>query len=51
MSTDVDLIGNRRKINSKMQTFANDYGFEIALCKPRGSYTKGKVESSNKFIE
>lgn len=51
MSTVVDLIGNRRRINTKMQAFANDFGFKIVLCKPRRSETKGKVESANKFIE
>ncbi|KLO21570.1 hypothetical protein X274_10225 [Marinitoga sp. 1155] len=33
-----------------MKAFAKDFGFKIKLCKPRHSYTKGKVESANKFI-
>ncbi|XAM51708.1 hypothetical protein TVTCOM_18200 [Terrisporobacter vanillatitrophus] len=51
MSTVVDITGNKRKINNKMKAFASDFGFNISLCKPRHSYTKGKVESANKFIE
>jgi transposase len=51
MRTVVDIVDNRRKINTKMQAFANDFGFKISLCKPRRSYTKGKVEAANKFVE
>jgi|LFRM01.1.fsa_nt_gb transposase len=51
MRTVVDIVDNRRKINTKMQAFANDFGFKISLCKPRRSYTKGKVEAANKFLE
>lgn len=51
MSTVVDIVDNRRRINTKMQAFADDFGFKISLCKPRRSYTKGKVESANKFVE
>ena len=51
MRTVVDITDNKRKINNKMKAFASDFGFNISLCKPRHSYTKGKVESANKFIE
>lgn len=51
MRTVVDIVDNKRKINNKMKAFASDFGFNIVLCKPRHSYTKGKVESANKFIE
>lgn len=51
MRTVVDIVENKRKINNKMKAFASDFGFEIKLCKPRHSFTKGKVESANKFIE
>ena len=50
MRTVVDITDNRRKINNKMKAFAKDFGFKIKLCKPRHSYTKGKVEAANKFI-
>lgn len=50
MKTVVDIIDNRRRINAKMQAFADDFGFKIRLCKPRKSYTKGKVEAANKFV-
>lgn len=51
MRTVVDIVDNRRRINTKMQAFADDFSFKISLCKPRKSYTKGKVEAANKFVE
>lgn len=51
MSSIVDINGNTRHINNKITAFANDFGFKVKLCKPRHSFTKGKVESANKFIE
>lgn len=51
MTTVVDLIMGRRRINTKMQAFADDFGFKISLCKPRSAFTKGKVEAANKFVE
>lgn len=51
MRTVVDIVDNRRRINIKMQAFADDFSFKISLCKPRKSYTKGKVEAANKFVE
>ena len=50
MASVVDLKDNRRHINDKMKSFANDFGFKIKLCKPRHAFTKGKVEVINKFI-
>lgn len=50
MASVVDLKGNRRHINEKMRTFAKDFNFKIRLCKPRHSFTKGKVEALNKFL-
>lgn len=49
MSTIVD-VNNQRKVNNKAKAFADDFGFKISRCKPRHSFTKGKVESANKFI-
>lgn len=51
MATVVDIIDGRRRINTKMQAFAGDFKFKVSLCKPRRSYTKGKVEAANKFVE
>lgn len=51
MTTVVDLNNGRRRINTKMQAFADDFSFKISLCKPRRSFTKGKVETANKFVE
>jgi transposase len=50
MRTVVDITESGRKINSKMKAFAKDFGFKIKLCKPVHSYTKGKIESANKFV-
>ena len=50
MGTVVDINGTGRKINNKMRAFAKDFGFKIKLCKPAHSYTKGKIESANKFV-
>ncbi len=51
MTSVVDLNGNYRSVNPKMKAFADDFGFKIRLCKPRHSFTKGKVEASNKFMD
>lgn len=51
MKTAADISNEGRKVNNKLQAFADDFGFKIYLCKPRHAYTKGKVESANKFIE
>lgn len=51
MASVVDLKDRQRHINDKMRAFANDFGFKIKLCKPRHPYTKGKVETINKFID
>jgi len=50
MASVVDISGNQRRVNEKMRSFAKDFNFKIKLCKPRHSYTKGKVEAANKFI-
>jgi len=51
MSTVVDILGNRKRINARMEAFAKDFNFKVRLCKARRSYTKGKVESANKFVD
>lgn len=50
MASIVDINGNKRSINPKVRVFAKDFGFKIKLCKPRHSFTKGKVETLNKFV-
>ena len=50
MSSVVDMYGKNRRINERMLRFAKDFDFKIRLCKPRHSYTKGKVEAMNKFV-
>ena len=41
--------GKRHRI-ARVFGFAKDAGFEIKLCKVRSPQTKGKVESSNRFL-
>ena len=50
MSSVVNRDGNKAKISNEMRSFARDMGFEIKLCKPRHAFTKGKVETLNKFL-
>ena len=50
MSSVVDRDGNRANISNQMRAFAKDFNFKIKLCKPRHPYTKGKVETVNKFL-
>ena len=50
MSSVVDRDGNRANISNEMRAFAKDMGFKIKLCKPRHAFTKGKVETLNKFL-
>ena len=51
MSSVVDRDGNRANISNQMRAFAKDFNFRIKLCKPRHPYTKGKVETVNKFLK
>lgn len=51
MSSIVDRDGERINISNQMRAFAKDFNFKIKLCKPRHPFTKGKVESANKFLE
>lgn len=50
MSALVVMSGGRRKRIERVFSFAKDAGFEIKLCKVRTPQTKGKVESSNRFL-
>ena len=46
----VDIVGNKRKINSEFNQFAKDMGTIVKLCQPRTPQTKGKDETANKFM-
>ena len=46
----VSVQGGRRRRIRRVFDFARDAGFEIRLCKVRSPETKGKVESSNRFL-
>lgn len=46
----VAVCGGRRVWNDRILAFAKDAGFEVKACKVRTPQTKGKVESSNRFL-
>lgn len=50
MSSIVDRDGERKNISNQVRAFAKDFNFRIKLCKPRHPFTKGKVETVNKFL-
>lgn len=50
MKSVVDIIGDKRRVNSEFNQFAKDMGTTVSLCKPRSPQTKGKDETSNKFM-
>ena len=50
MSALVVVSGGRRTRVERVFSFARDAGFEIRLARPRTPQTKGKVESSNRFL-
>ena len=50
MSAIVTIRGNTRKKHQRIIQFAADLGIKIKLCDVRTPQTKGKVESSNRFV-
>lgn len=50
MSALVTVRGGRRTRVERAFSFARDAGFELKLCRVRSPQTKGKVESSNRFL-
>lgn len=51
MSSVVTFTDGKRNVSGKMKQFAKDFGFRMRFAGARKPYTKGKVESSNKFID
>ena len=51
MSAIVSIIKNKRYIHPHVSQFFKDLGIKLILCKPRKSFTKGKVETRNKYRE
>lgn len=51
MSAIVSVRGNKRKKHSTITSLEKDSGVRIKLCKVRSPETKGKVESSNRYIQ
>lgn len=50
MSSVVDIRGKKKMKHSKILQLEKDLGVQIRLCKARSPETKGKVESSNRFV-
>lgn len=50
MSAIVDVRGKNKVKHSKILQLEKDLGVKIRLCKARSPETKGKVESSNRFV-
>ena len=50
MSSIVDRDGDRIRIPNQVLAFAKDFNFKVKLCRPRHPFTKGKVETVNKFL-
>lgn len=50
MSTVVNIIDGKRKINREINQFVKDMGINLKICKPYSPETKGKDESANKFM-
>lgn len=50
MSALVTVRAGRRTRVERASSFARDAGFELKLCRVRSPQTKGKVESSNRFL-
>lgn len=50
MSSIVDVRGKKKVKHSKILQLEKDLGVYIRLCKARSPETKGKVESSNRFV-
>ena len=51
MSAVVSMQGNRKVKHPVIIQFEKDTGIEIRLCKVRSPETKGKVESSNRYVQ
>jgi transposase len=50
MSSIVDVRGKKKVKHSKILQLEKDLGVQIRLCKARTPETKGKVESTNRFV-
>lgn len=50
MAAIVSIQNGYKKKHEKVKMFEKDSGIQIKLCKPKSPQTKGKVESSNRFL-
>lgn len=51
MSGIVSMSSGRRKVSARALEFADAAGTQLRFCRRRTPQTKGKVESSNRFVE
>ena len=45
------LTYDKTGFNARTKQFLKDMGFDLTRCKPRHPFTKGKIESPNRFVE
>lgn len=50
MSAIVSVTSSKRKVHPRIASFFKDLGVKLELCQIRSPQTKGKCESSNRFI-
>ena len=50
MTSIVDWRNGRRHVSERFKAFTKDLGFKAKFAKPYSPYTKGKVETINKFL-
>lgn len=50
MTAIVSWKGNQRQVSERFKAFAKDFGFKAKFAKPYSPFTKGKVETINKFL-
>ena len=50
MTPIVEWRNGKRYINQRFKAFAKDFGFKAKFAKPYSPFTKGKVETINKFL-
>jgi transposase len=51
MAAIVTVSGGARRKHPRILQFGRDFGLRIRLCRARSPQTKGKVESSNRFLD
>ena len=50
LTDNMSSIDTNGRLSEDMRQFAKDFGFRIRRCRPISPFTKGKVESKNRFL-